>query len=297
MVLDRCEPPSRGLVKWVGGKARLVKQRPDAFRPAGSAPVHLPFVGGGAPFFLLYAGQFAYLSDTNERLVNLYREVQRDPDALAAACDALAEAYESWREPAGLRAFFEAQRSALDHGDGITRAARLLFIVRWGYNGLYRENRRGRCNTGHGDGRQREVDRAHLRACAAALRRAEVFHADFAEACARARRGDFVYLDPPFYGGFTGYTAGGTWGRARPAQACLPGIDFRKTDRERLVEALAKLDRDGVDWTLSDARTPDTLELYRRWHVEEVQMPRTANRDPHGRGCVAELLVTNGWNR
>jgi DNA adenine methylase len=294
--------PSRGLVKWVGGKGRLVQQRPDVFRAARGGRVHVPFVGGGAPFFLVYAGEDAWLSDTNERLVNLYQATQRDPDAVAAACEAIADAYESWRGPVparseAMRAFFELQRAALDDGDGNERAGRMLFIVRWGFNGLYRENQRGDCNTAHGDGKPKRVDRAHLRACSAALRGARIFHADFAEACAHARPGDFIYLDPPFAGGFTGYAAGGTWARAPDVQTSLPGLE-RKTDRERLADVLSELDARGVDWTLSDAHTPETLALYLpRWSVETVHMPRSANRDPAGRGQVAELLVTNGWNR
>lgn len=291
--------PPEALVKWVGGKRDLVRRRPDAFRAPQDVPrVHIPFVGGGALFFMRYPGRPARLSDINPRLVNAYQATKDDAGKVADHVASLVSGYERAR-PQGmeaLRQVFELERERLDEGDSFLRAARFLFVVGWGFNGLYRENGSGGCNTPHGDGTYRLFDRARLLACGRALANAEILCVDFEEALSTATAKDFAYLDCPYApvsatASFTSYTGGGSWGAAA-GQGSLRGLE-KKTDRQRLVETIACLDRRNVDWTLSDADTPETEQLYRGWIVETVQMRRAINRDAKKRGPVSELLVRN----
>lgn len=275
----------RSLVKWTGGKAALVEARPDLF-PLDVARVHLPFIGGGAPFFMRYAGRKnVTISDANPRLVNLYQQVRTFPDHVASRLEELVAAYESWRDVDAQRSFFESQRAALDIDTGMltTAAARFLFILRWGFNGLYRENGAGVCNTPHGDGKPKRVDRDHLRACSKALAHAEIRHEDFVDTLNRARVGDFVYVDPPYAplsktASFTGYVKGGEWG-------------VGERDRIRLVGSLPYLYMQGVRFVVSDSDTPENREAYKQWQVETVEMPRRGNCRADKRGPVTELVV------
>lgn len=251
------------------------------------ARVHIPCIGGGSVFFLRYPGQSARLSDINERLINAYLATKADARRVAASVNNLVSDYERWR-PSGMEALAQVHavaRGLLDEGDPALRAARMLFVVRWGFNGLYRENQKGGCNTPHGDARPKAAGRAHLQACSRALRRAHITNVDFEEAVADARRGDFVYFDPPFApmsetASFTSYLAGGAWGT-------------HGKDRLRLLALLDDLDRRGVEWTLSDSLTAETLRLYARWLCEGVEMRRNINRDGTGRSPVFELVVRN----
>ena len=86
----------------------------------------------------------------------------------------------------------------VENGDGSIAAARLIFLNRTCYNGLYRVNAAGRFNVPHGRyARPRILDIDGLHECAKALAGVEVVAADFEAACAKAEAGDFVYLDPP----------------------------------------------------------------------------------------------------
>lgn len=273
----------KSLVKWTGGKAALVAARPDLF-PLDATRVHIPFIGGGAPFFMRYAGrEKVTVSDANPRLVNLYQQVQRSPDAVANELEGIAARYERWHHPGDRRAFFEVQRKQLDRGTKEELAARFLFILRWGFNGLYREDGGGICNTPHGDGKPKKVDRDHLRACSKALAHAEIRHEDFVDTLCRARVGDFVYIDPPYAplsktASFTGYVKGGEWGAG-------------ERDRIRLVGSLPYLYMQGVRFVVSDGDTPENREAYKQWHVETVEMPRRGNCRADRRGPVTELVV------
>ena len=114
-----------------------------------------------------------------------------------------------------------------------------------------------------------------LRAAAAALRGCELVAASFDAVLRVARSGDFVYLDPPYDGTFSSYTADG----------------FGEGDQHRLAEVFAELARRGCHVLLSNADTTLVRRLYRGFHTETVMARRQINRDPAGRRQVGELLV------
>ena len=291
--------PADALLKWVGGKRTLVAKRPDLFRtPAGR--VHIPCVGGGALVFMRFPGSNACLSDINERLVNAYLATQADARRVASEVNTLVARYERARAVGGsmdaLAQVHAGAREGLDEGDTFQRAAKFFFVVIWGFNGLYRENSAGQCNTPHGDGKFKTFSLPRLLDCQYALRNAEITRADFETALANAVAGDFAYLDVPYApvsktASFTSYTGGGSWGHAT-GQTSIDGLGT-KSDRQRLVELLADLDRRGVDWTLSDADTPETAALYASWNIERVAMARNVNSKGDKRAPVSELVVRN----
>ena len=276
---------ARPFLKWAGGKARLapaiVAAAPETF-----LRYHEPFLGGGAVFFAMAAarpGLRATLSDSNAELINVHRAVRDHPDALIAALRPIAEAYRAL-DTSGRRDFYYAQR-ACEPPDPVARAARLIFLNKTGYNGLYRVNRSGKFNVPHGRYTEpRILDEAALRAASAALQCAELRHEDFAAACDRARPGDLVYLDPPYQplsqtSSFTSYT--------REAF----GVD----EQRRLRDVFDGLTRRGVAAVLSNSDHPFIHELYggRGYAIEHVRMSRAINSKGDGRASIEELLISN----
>ena len=92
----------------------------------------------------------------------------------------------------------------------------------------------------------------------------------------------FIYLDPPYYptsttSNFTQFSAGG----------------FNETEQENLCTLLTELDKKGYKWLLSNSDVPRIRELYAKWHIEEIQVPRKINCKGDKRGCVTELLIQN----
>jgi DNA adenine methylase len=282
---------SRPFLKWAGGKQQLL----PALRAA--APAHLeryiePFLGGGALFFALAqdgripAGHgSAVLTDLNEELVTTYLEVRDHLEALAARLADLEAAYLEADAEARAAMFYatreEAPTAALEV------AARFIFLNKTCFNGLYRVNRSGRFNVPHGRyARPRILDRPTLEAASAALRHADLRTVDFEAACADARRGDFVYLDPPFHplsttSNFTAYTR----------------HDFGREDQLRLKWLIDDLTARGVSVMLSNSPHPWLVGLYEsdrdRYRVERVPARRAINASGAGRGAIDELLVTN----
>lgn len=225
----------------------------------------------------------ATLNDSTTELIEAYSAVRDDLDALLDALDSLAAGYLPLEHAERAR-FYYAQRS-LSPRTTIARAARLMFLNRTCYNGLYRVNREGRFNVPHGVyANPRVVDEPGLRACATALANVDLRCEDFATACDRANAGDFVYLDPPYYplsatSQFTSYTSG----------------SFGPAEQERLRDTFERLTHRGVAALLSNSDHPCVHALYegRGYRVAQVTMSRAINSNTALRTPIPELLIDN----
>jgi DNA adenine methylase len=266
----------RPVLKWAGGKTQLL-DRILPLLPATMETYYEPFVGGAAVFFALAArGAFrrAVLADRNRELVDVYRALQRDVDGVVAALTKYAATHDEEQ--------YYAVRAAKPRS--LTgRAARLIYLNKTGYNGLYRVNSAGQFNVPFGRHvRPGILDEPNLRAAAATLQGVELVVDDFEAVCRRARPGDAVYFDPPYLpvsktSSFTAYDRHG----------------FELVDHERLARAFGELAQAGVPAVLSNSATPITRDLYAPWTVAEVQVGRAINSQAHLRGPVSELLVLN----
>ena len=167
-----------------------------------------------------------------------------------------------------------------------TRAARTIYLNKTGYNGLYRVNRAGRFNvpfgryTNPGFCSADSVD--NLRACSRTLRGAKLAVRDFGQVVRHARKGDFVYFDPPYVplsdtSDFTSYAAGG----------------FGPAEQQRLADVVEKLSEAGVLVMLSNSDTPAVRALYARYRIDVVTASRSINSRAGGRGKVREVVVRN----
>jgi DNA adenine methylase len=273
----------RPFLKWVGGKGQLLGPLIELVDRAGEfGRYHEPFVGGGALFFELVRtnrlrknAKQAYLSDNNERLVNAYRCVQQDVDQVIAHLlrhrDLHSEKY------------YYAVRDAVPD-DCYERAARIIYLNKTCYNGLFRENSRGIFNVPFGRYKNPAIcDEVNLRAAALALTRAKVSVRSFESVVDHAQPGDLVYFDPPYHplsktASFTAYDRGG----------------FGSEEQKRLAEVARALHAKGVKFILSNSMTDFIRELYDSdFTVDSVDATRAVNSRADRRGKIAEALVRN----
>lgn len=262
-------------LKWAGGKGQLLEQLGPlvpAFRRYFE-----PFLGGGAMFFALRPER-AVLSDSNPNLIACFRAVRE-------AVEDLIPWLERYREQHG-EAFFYRVRTHFNEGicsGPVERAAQLIYLNKTGYNGLYRENSRGGFNVPFGRYHHPQLfDPDALRAAAAALARADVRCRAFESCLEDARRGDFVYFDPPYQplsdtARFTSYTR----------------HPFGEREQRRLAAVYRELDRRGCRVMLSNSDTPLVRELYQGFDLRPVQAARSINCVGASRGRIQELAVLN----
>ena len=270
------KPIPRPFLKWAGGKTSLLPVL-LSYVPLSFANYHEPFLGGGALFFALYRRQQlsrAFLSDVNAELIDAYRAVKQDVEAVIRVL----EEYPYSKE------FYYQLRSLDPTALPLpTRAARMIYLNKTGYNGLYRVNRAGKFNVPFGRYKNPNYkDFDNLRAVSAALQQAQLFCASFEIVLENARPGDFVYFDPPYdpvskTANFTQYHVNG----------------FGRDDQERLAEVFRELTQRGVFAMLSNADTSFIRSLYKDFYVLSVQAPRFINSKGNRRGPQPEVLVIN----
>ncbi len=275
------------VVKWAGGKGRLLDRLLTRL-PEGRFPTYAePFCGGGAMFFRLssYKRRLfdrAILADKNAELVALYRAVKDEVEELIACVRVYQEAHYR-RDPEGRSEHFYEVREQTTQSTNVERGARLLFLNKTCFNGLWRVNSSGRFNVPFGRyAKPKILDVGVLRAAHEALACATVLHADFAEVTSKLKKGDFAYVDPPYVpvsktANFTAYS-----GR------------FGPEEQQRLAAELAMLHKRGVRAMLSNAATKEMIALYKGhdFHVTKIHAARAINSDPSKRGDVEELVVT-----
>lgn len=282
---------ARPFLKWAGGKTQLLTALLER-TPREIDTYYEPFIGGGALFFALaadpeFAPKRAVLNDMNHELVTTYTVVRDDLDELLARLELLAASYLEGDDEARAAYYYavrDEQRSA-----PVEVAARLIFLNKTCFNGLYRVNRQGRFNVPHGRYKKPAIlDRPNLEAASRALQNAEVVHGDFEAACKGAGPGDFVYFDPPFHplsdtASFTAYTEGAF---ARPEQLRLRWLADTLRDR-------------GVSVMLSNSPHEWIVGVYEgaRYRVERTPARRAINSKGDGRGVIDELVVTTDYAR
>jgi DNA adenine methylase len=273
-VPDPAIAPSEGVrpfLKWAGGKRQILPVLRQHL-PRRFGTYYEPFLGGGALFFAT-GPKRAVLSDVNARLVRAYRGVRDHVDKVIR----LLQQYPHDR------AFFDAMREvAIDSRSDPEVAAWMIYLNRTAYNGLYRVNRDNRFNVPFGRYKNPRICNPDvLHACSSALAKVEIAENDFEAAVAKAKRGDFVYFDPPYVplsrtSSFTSYTSRG----------------FGDAEHERLRDVAAKLKRRGVSVLLSNS----SADLIQRFYgdgfeLTEVFVSRPVNSRASARGAVRELII------
>jgi DNA adenine methylase len=268
-------------LKWAGGKASLLRQL-EEFLPHEIDRYFEPFLGGGAVFFYLkhrFPDMRPFLRDSNKELINCFRAVRDRPEDLMRLLDEHSKAFRAEGD-----SYFYAVRKQHDLTDDLARAARTIFLNKACFNGLWRVNAKGEFNTPVGSNKSPNLySRDNLLAASGALQNAQLEVQDFRKTLDEARRGDFIYFDPPYlpvsvYSDFKRYT---------PDQ-------FRDADQVELARVFRELDAKGCRVVLTNSEHPRTRELYAGFSIHVVSAPRFINCKPGGRGNVSELVIANG---
>lgn len=273
-------PRARPFLKWAGGKRRLLSVL-LAHRPHLMGTYYEPFLGGGALLLALQPAR-AIVNDTNAELINCY-EVVRDSveHVIAMLQEHKARNSEDY--------YYEIRDWDRDSRYGqrpaVERAARVIYLNKTCYNGLFRVNAQGYFNVPFGRYTSPSiVNDGVLRAVSLYLNANDVQfrNVDFATATHDAQAGDFIYFDPPYdpVSSTASFTAYGVHG-------------FGKAEQRRLKDLIDGLTLRECKVMLSNAYTPFILDLYRAYTCLKAGASRVINSNAARRGKVDELVVMN----
>ena len=257
-------------LKWAGGKTQLISEL-SKYTPSSFNKYIEPFIGGGAFFFYLNPGG-AIISDSNEELITTYKAVRENVEDIIQILD-------NYKNE---ETFFYKIR-ALDPEElsKTERAARLIYLNKTCFNGLYRVNKKGQFNVPYGKRNGEFLNRELLRNSSEFLQNTEISHADYLKTLRQyAEKGDFIFLDPPYYpvgkySDFKRYTK----------------EFFYHDDHVNLKEEFDRLVEMGCHVVLTNSDHPIILELYQDYEIKIIETKRLISSNPKTRNGKDIIVI------
>lgn len=265
-------------LKWAGGKRQLLPII-RKYIPQKYGTYYEPFIGAGAVLFDIQP-PIGMINDSNTELINCYKVIRDSIDELVL----------DLRQYKNEKEYYYAIRD-LDRDsnfkklDPIQRASRIIYLNKTCFNGLFRVNSAGQFNVPFGSYNNPKIlDEIVLKAVHNYLstKNIQIMNVDFEQAVIDAKKGDFIYFDPPYdpvsdTSSFTGYDLNG----------------FGKNEQQRLGDVYKKLSDKGCFVLLSNSATDFILNLYKDFSIITVAASRNINSVATGRGKIDEVLVMN----
>lgn len=259
-------------VKWVGGKRQLIPHIEKRL-PKNINNCFEPFVGGGALFMYL-KNETTIINDFSEELINVYNQIKNSYEELLKRLDRLEE--EHMKNPKEHYYKIREMDRLEDWGnvDNLTKASRFIYLNKTCFNGLYRVNKQGYFNVPfNGKKSVKTYDKENIINLNKFLNKpnVKILNGDFEDAVKGAKKGDFIFFDPPYdvlkEDSFESYTKEGF------------GVEGQK----RLAKLFKKLDKKGCYLMLTNHNTPLINELYKDYNIDIIGVKRMINSDAKNR--------------
>ena len=244
----KCKP----ILKWAGGKTQMLDSILPRF-PNYYGKYIEPFFGGGAVFFALQP-ENAVIADSNPELINLYRTVADDVDAVIVEL----KKFENTEEM-----FYEVRSQDRETLSSVEAAARTIYLNKTCFNGLYRVNKKGHFNVPFGKYKNPKIlDEDNLRVASILLSKAKIVCSDYLDVLENfACPNDLIFLDPPYvpiseYADFKRYTK----------------EQFYLEDHENLAKAYKALSDKGCHVFLTNSNHSIVENLYHGFKLSLIHI-------------------------
>ncbi|HFU4463844.1 TPA: DNA adenine methylase [Streptococcus suis] len=278
--IQKSQTTIQPFTKWTGGKRQLLPVI-KSLMPDNYNSYFEPFIGGGALFFDLSPDK-AVINDFNNELMNCYQQIKKHPQKLI---ELLTKHQENNSKEYYLELRAVDRDNRINKMTDVERAARIMYMLRVDFNGLYRVNSKNQFNVPYGRYKNPKiVDSELILSISQYLNKnnIEILTGDFEKAVEDVGAGDFVYFDPPYIplsetSAFTSYTHEG----------------FSYEEQVRLRDVFRKLDKKGAYVMLSNSSSPLVEELYKGFNIHKVEAIRTNGAKASSRGKISEFIVTN----
>lgn len=291
-------------LKWAGGKRQLLPQLEAMLPPLiyDNDFIYLePFVGGGAMLFFMLQKfsniKKVVINDINKKLTDAYTIIRDDVEGLVLMLTNLQNDYLSLKKEESRKDFYLQQRERFNESnlDVLETTSLLIFLNRTCFNGLYRENAKGKFNVPFGKYANPTICNADVFYADSELLNKfeiEILNGNFDETInyIDEEKLNFFYFDPPY----------------RPLSSTSSFNSFVKEDfnddsQRELSDFCQKLSaKNNILWMLSNsdcsAKNPeDTFfeNLYEGFNIQRVYASRAVNANPNKRGKLTELLIRN----
>ena len=257
-------------LKWAGGKTQLIPHL-TKFIPEEFNKYIEPFIGGGAFYFHLNPFR-AIISDSNEELIMTYQVIRDNVGEVIK----ILETYENNED-----FFYKIRSLDVNMLSNTQRAARVIYLNKTCYNGLYRVNKKGQFNVPYGKRKVSFLNKDILLNANKFLQNTVIEHSDYLDSLKKyAQPGDFIFLDPPYY------PVGEHSDFKRYTKEFFYHEDHLKlkTEFDRLVEL-------GCYVVLTNSNHPTILELFKDYQIKVIETKRFISSNPDTRNGKDIIVI------
>ena len=281
--------PCKTPLKYVGGKGKLLTEIAK-YIPETTDVIVEPFCGSAALSFSM--DKPFYISDMSSELIIFFEELRDNPyelysEAMKLSVKHSKESYLEVRQWDRLDGFSSSQSISRS-----LRAARYLYIIYHGFNGLYRVNQKGYCNTPHGgDNRKYPEDIKQLLTDASiqinkwckGVFLQEFDNTDLLKSMIDSGMKPFVLIDPPYF-------------NQDGDKKVFQEYTTTKVDSAfilRLSDYMEYLDNAGIPFLMTNTYCKAVENNFSSWRLDKVPTKYIVGGKSEREGCKFEYFVSN----
>lgn len=272
------------IVRWVGSKKRIIdkiiKNIPDEFNN-----YYEPFVGGAVVFLYMPIKNKAFLNDNNMDVINLYKHIKKSPTELIKKVAKYEKTYLESKNKKETFLDIRKKFNKLINNYSLERAALYISINKTSFNGLFQINKFGILTSAFGNVENpRFYKKEQIEKFSKKLKGVKLTSVDYFDALKTAKKGDFVYLDPPYV----------------PDDFCKYSMNYANNEWDEddfldLVEMVEELDERGCYVMLSNSDSKFIRKHFPKKKYRVIRLPihRSLSPNKDKRGYQYELLIMN----
>lgn len=197
-------------IRWAGSKKKILNEMLNFFDKTSKIYIE-PFLGSGVVLINLinnieeFDFEEIYVNDINSNIINFYKLLKNDYEYAERQIKKIINKYNSFSNENSKEEYFYDIRlkyNKIDKSHKI-KSIYFYFLMKSGYNGVYRENKKGEFNVPFGRKEKINFDSENLKFIAEKLEKVKFYNYDYIEFFNILKKMNvlkdaFIYFDPPY---------------------------------------------------------------------------------------------------
>lgn len=195
-------------IRWAGSKKKILTEMLETFKEERENYIEC-FLGSGIVLLnvlnnvdtLKYKNY--YVNDINCNIITFYNILKNDVDFLINNIQLLIDEYNVGTMSEKEMLYYKVREKFNNEDDKNIKAIYFLFLMKSGFNGVYRENRSGKFNVPFGKKEKIVIDSKYLKEISNKIQRVEFYNLPYEDFLLEMKRkkaieNSFIYFDPPY---------------------------------------------------------------------------------------------------
>ena len=195
-------------IRWAGSKKKILVEMLNAFKPNRENYIEC-FLGSGVVLINVLKKNNTlnyknfYVNDINPHIINFYKLLQNNPHHIIKQIGELVEVYNNYDMPKKEEYYYELRMQFNEEKDLDNKSILFYFLMKTGFNGVYRENKAGKFNVPFGRKEKIVVNDGYLMELSKLIQPVNFYNLDYKNFLNKMKEAgkidnSFMYFDPPY---------------------------------------------------------------------------------------------------